>query len=365
MTYSFEINNPDCKWAVTLLGPIPTDEQGWQRVRRSEVKLRDVLEKLTSEPREVAAARMKKLTEKVEQITFLDLLDESVKKTEAVTSDSQFLEIIYDLASEYSPWVVAKYVGLPDDFVESLSPSNELLAEIDQMTYGMLARSIEPEYAQSKAFGSLIQEIFKGRSNHQGWLHQAEKLFAAYLEELKAKTSVEVDPTLIAPVFGDIKKIKVGFKEAVIVFSPMLFTDKANAWNRIRSKICSNDDYLRLIKVAIWGLSGSLTDDLFKLCDRFSNSARNDEYYSYRGNFTGRLENRIAKEQVFFETVNKSEDRLIYALRRGGYKTKEIRDYIIALTGKQATNDIIRQRYKRTKDKLQKKWSDEVSQSSS
>ena len=144
----------------------------------------------------------------------------------------------------------------------------------------------------------------------------------------------------------------------MIVFSPMLLTDKENAWNRIRSKIGSNDAYLRLIEAAIWSLSSSLTGDLITLCDKFSHSARNEEYSSYRSNFTKRLENRIDKEQVFFETVNKNEDRFIYSLKRGGYKTKEIRDYIVGLTVKQPTESNIRQKYKRTKDKLQEKWGD-------
>ena len=366
MNYGFEVNNPRGKWTVTLGGPIPTDEQGWQRVRRSEAIVRDALERLLSEPIEVTLARWTRLDEKAEQITFLDLLDESVQKTKAETPDSEYLPMIYDLASEYSLWVIAKYVGFPNEFLESLATgptdkpkacSVKLVTELDQTMYDLLVRSIESEQSQSMAFGSLVQEVFKGYLSHRGWLYRAERAFAEYLNELKTQAVVTTSPTLMAPTFRDLERIKLGLREALIVCSPMLFPGKESVWRHIRSRISSDDAYLLLTKAAIWSLSCSLSEDLIKLCNRFSSGEREDEYYSYgRGDFTRKLDNRIAKEMVFTQTVKKDEDRLIYALRRGGYRYPEIVGYASLVAGKSLADDNVRQRYSRMARKLKKEW---------
>ena len=60
MNFDFEINNPKAgKWSVTLVGPTPTDNEGIQRVKRSQDLVRYALEQLASEPNEVTLARTK------------------------------------------------------------------------------------------------------------------------------------------------------------------------------------------------------------------------------------------------------------------------------------------------------------------
>lgn len=374
MNYGFEVNNSSGKWTVTLASPIPADEQGWKRVRRSEALVRDALEKLLSEPPEVARRRMKRLEEEAEQITFLDLLDdESVKNTKAETRDRDFLEMIYDLASEYATPVIAKYIGLPEGFIQSLAGDssdkleaspNKVMVEIDATSYRILASGIRFERSNSVGFMPLIEAVYHGYLGDKMWLLDAEKAFKLCLDELEGCEAVIYSPNLAAITFRNMERIKLSLKDAVIVYShrPYLPSEE-NKWKRLRAEIQSPEGHHRLIEVAIWILYHDLFEDLSKIAGRFSKSEEDDEYYRLgKGNLAKRLEDRIAREIVFNKTVGKSEDRLIYLLRRAGYSTPEIKNSVSGVAGRPLTRENIRQRYKRTSDKVSEKLSKELSQ---
>lgn len=359
MNYGFEVNNPRGKWTVTLGGPIPTDEQGWQRVRRSEVLLRDALEKLISESPEVTAARIKRLEEKDEQITFLDLLDESVKKTKAETSDTAYLDLLYDMAGEYSPWAVAKYVGLPHDFVKSLTsgPADEpkawfqrIEADIEATMYRILTRLVGDETSRSPSYRRLVQAIFGGYLGRKGWLQEAERAFASYLDQLKPWMVVSYPQSILAVIYRDLEGVKLTLMDALIIFGDSVPPYSRNEWRQVRSMVNSDEQYYRLIEATVASLSCDLTEDLEKIATRFYERERDDEYYSYgkgRGDFTVKLGNRIDKDIVVERSIRKSEDKLIYALKRGGYKTPEFKNCVEALIGKSIENAAIRKRFER------------------
>ena len=359
MSYGFEINNPRGKWIVTLGGPIPTDEEGWQRVRRSEVLVRDALERLISEPPGVTAARIKKLEEKAEQITFLDLLDESVKRTKAETSDAAYLDMLFDMAGEYSPQAVAKYVGLPDDFLESLATgpagkpeawSHTIMAEIEATMYRILTWLVEDETSHSSSYRRLVQAIFEGYLGHKGWLQEAERAFASYLDQFKTWAVVNYPQSILAIIYRDLQSVKLSLTDGLIIFGDSVPPRSRNEWRQVRSIINSDEQYYRLIEAAVESLSCDLTEDLEKIAARFYEREREDEYYSYgkgKKDFTVKLGNRIDKDIVVERSIRKSEDKLIYALKRGGYRTPEIRNPVEALIGRSIKNPAIRKRFER------------------
>ena len=270
--------------------------------------------------------------------------------------------MIYDLASEYSPWVIAKYIGLPYAFVESLTASSQgILAEIEATEYGILTSSIELKHSHSMAYGHLVQAVFEGYLGHEGWLRKAEKLFNSYLNEFIGIEVVTCSSNLIGITFRNLERVKLSLRDALLVYSyPVFPPEKEKAWKHIRAEIDSDGRHYRLIEASIYSLSCDLSEDLTKLCHRFSAAEQDDEYYSLgrvRGDFTKKLDTRIAKEVVFNDTVRKDVDRLIYALKRGGYRHPEIIEPIAAVSGKRETIENIRQRYSRTTRRLRENWS--------
>lgn len=368
MRLSSESKDLRDKYNLTLVGPIPTDEQGWQRVKRHEAIARDAMERLLSEPREVTLKRWRRLREKDEQITFLDLLDKNLKKIKAKTPDAEFLRMLCNIASIHSPLAVAKYIGLPDSFIESLAsaPVDELTASLYNYGAGKyisgcsrLKKSIDIERSYSMAYTPLVEAIFEGYLGHYGWLQQAEIAFNSYLHENMDSVVLDCSPDLLAVTFRDLEReIKIDLRDVILIYCSHLASIWIESdWNNIKARINSSEAYYRLIEVAIWYLGCELTEDLTKLCDRFSKSEQEDQYYYYgRGNFTRKIEKKFTEEITFNETVLRDEDRLIYLLKRGGYRHPEIRDHVSNVANKRLTEQNIRQRYSRINRRLQEKW---------
>lgn len=351
-------------WTLTLIDPIPQDDEGWRRVKLSEAMVRYALERLTHEPKEVTLARWAKYEREREETTFLDLIDDDLSSYKAKQTDRTYLELLYSCAADEPTQALAKYLGLPSGVVESLPRS--WLEDFDDLAYEGLVRGVRYETSDSASYRHVVEVILEGALGDKDWLKRAERPFRRYLDEQKTWAVVDLPGSLVAPVFRGLEQVRPSLADMLIPFGsegPPL--RKEREWSLIRAETNTPERYRRLIEAAVLGLGRSLWEDFRKIARQFAKRERDDEYQSYgrgRGDFAAKLSSRIDKDRLFHRSVKKDEDRLNYALRRGGYRTPDIREAVAAVEGKALRDAAMRKRYERTRRMLEEENAWQMSQ---
>jgi hypothetical protein len=264
------------------------------------------------------------------------------------------LDMLYDMVASYPLRAVARYVGLDSEFIQSLTQTQH-----DQQMYQNLTELVELTASQSPNYNLLVQAILGAYLGVEGWQSKLEAVFEAYLNELRAWVTVDTPQSLMAIIFRDLEEVRLSFKDALILESRGgILPSTEEEVNRLLEKVDSPERYRRLLEVAVLSLTIDLVDDLNTIVTKLSTKERDAEYYSYsrgRGDSLARLGERIDRDRAFEETVTSPADRLIYTLKRGGWRTPELRQPIRAVGTKPLTNEAIRKRFERINRRLSKK----------
>jgi hypothetical protein len=272
------------------------------------------------------------------------------------------LDMLYDIVADFPLRAVARYIGLPDEIMESLPQTQR-----DEEMYHELIKWVKVMVDYSPTSNYLTQAIFDAYLDIEGWQGKLERTWGSYLNELRGFAVVYVAPSLQAHIYRDLELIGLSFKDALILESRGgILPPWEKGVTRILEGCNSPQSYRRFLEVAILALTNDLLDDFSTIVHQLSDKEREAEYYSIgkRGSdFVVKLSQRIDRDRDIESKVNQPMDRLIYTLKRGGYRVLESREAVRGAGGAGLSDEAIQKRFERIREKVEKERSPGVSES--
>jgi hypothetical protein len=264
------------------------------------------------------------------------------------------LDMLYNMVADFPLRPVARYIGLPDELVQSLTPTED-----DEKIDSALSEWVETIASFHGTFNELVQSVEAAYLNIEGWQEGLSTVWACYSRELYGFAIADISSDLQAGVYRDLERTRLDFKSALTLESRGgILPSTETEVDRLLAGINSHDRSVRFLEVAILALTSDLLEDLDVMIHQFSRNERNDQYYSAakgKGDFTLTLGERIDKSRVLDQASISKVNRMLYRMKCGGYKALELQAPVRGASGRPISTAAIQERYQRMRNRIDKK----------